>query len=125
MRRLHTSLPEDALWLRTAVDSSGRPLEGRHRYTLAFTKRGEPPVNAFWSITMYNARHELVENPLGRHLISGASPIHIQAQSPGPSLERRWLPTPTGEFNLVMRLYSAGETVIAHRWTPPSIERVD
>ena len=100
-------------------DSAGNELDGsKHNYTLTFTKGEYPPVNAFWSITMYDGKTQLlIENPINRYLISspmepemkkgedGSLTLYIQKDSPGPDKESNWLPAPDGSIYMVMRLY--------------------
>jgi hypothetical protein len=84
---------------------------------------------------LYDARHNLVANPIKRYAIGdrdkmksnadGSLDIYIQNQSPGADNESNWLPAPTGEFNLVMRSYLPGPDVQAQRWIPPPVQRVN
>jgi hypothetical protein len=118
----------------TALDAS------KHKYTLTFAKDQFPPVNAFWSVTMYDAKNQLlVKNPINRYLINspmlsgmkknkdGSLTLYIQKDSPGKDKEANWLPAPDGDVYLVMRLYwpkteapsllPAGEGT----WQPPAL----
>jgi hypothetical protein len=109
-------------------DSNGEALDGsKHNYTLTFPKGDQPPVNAFWSVTMYDGKTQLlIENPINRYLINspmlpgmktnpdGSVTLYIQHGSPGKAKEANWLPAPDGPIYLVMRLYWPKET-------PPSI----
>lgn len=102
---------------RTLAD--GTPLDGgKHAYTLTFPAGQYPPVNAFWSVTMYDGKTQLlIENPIDRYLINspmlpemkknadGSLTIYIQKDSPGKERESNWLPAPDGPIYLVMRLY--------------------
>jgi hypothetical protein len=102
---------------RTDVD--GQPLDGsKHNYTLTFAAREYPPVNAFWSVTMYDGKTQLlIKNPINRYLINspmlpqmkknddGSLTLYIQKNSPGKDKESNWLPAPNGLIYLVMRLY--------------------
>jgi len=103
----------------TRTDATGAPLDGHtHKYTLTFTAGLYPPVNAFWSVTMYDGKTQLlIENPINRYLINspmlpslkknddGSLTIYIQKDSPGPDMKSNWLPAPDGPIYLVMRLY--------------------
>jgi hypothetical protein len=117
-------------------DSTGRPLYGGNDYTLYFPKDQLPPVNAFWSITMYEMPASLLyDNALDRYLINspmlpklkkdkdGGLTIYIQHASPGPKLQSNWLPAPAGSFALFMRLYWPKPEALDGTWTPPQVER--
>jgi hypothetical protein len=135
--------PEEATYPFTRVDSDGQMLDGsKYNYTLTFQPGQEPPVNAFWSLTMYDGKSQLlIENPINRYLINspmlpvmktnadGSLTLHIQNKSPGADKEANWLPAPKGPIYLVMRLYwpkltqpsvlPAGEGT----WQPPGVVR--
>ena len=103
----------------TRKDVQGETLDGsKHNYTLTFANGQFPPVNAFWSVTMYDGKSQLlIENPINRYLINspmlpgmkknadGSLTIYIQKNSPGKAKEANWLPAPDGPIYLVMRLY--------------------
>ena len=103
----------------TRDDKQGNPIDCSSKaYTLTFPAGDLPPVNAFWSVTMYDSKTQLlVENPINRYLINspmlpdmkinpdGSLTIHIQHESPGADKEANWLPAPAGPVYLVMRLY--------------------
>ncbi len=131
---LGANLPEDALYPHATTDGDGQPLTGQRRYTLHFNPRETPPVNGFWSLTMYNERQFFVENPIGRYAIGdrdtlryntdGSLTLSIQHDSPGAEREANWLPAPEGLFNLMLRLYWPKPAVLEGEWAPPPIERV-
>ena len=112
----------------TRKDGSGKTINcSRNNYTLTFPAGQLPPVNAFWSVTMYDSKSQLlVKNPINRYLINspmlpsmkknadGSLTLYIQNKSPGADLEFNWLPAPAGPVYLVLRLYWPKET-------PPSI----
>ena len=118
----------EAMYPMTRVDATGEPLDaGKHDYTLTFPAGQLPPVNAFWSVTMYDGKTQLlIENPINRYLINspmlpamkknpdGSLTLQIQKDSPGKAKEANWLPAPNGTIYLVMRLYWPKDT-------PPSI----
>ncbi len=118
----------EAMYPLTRVTEKGETLDGsKHNYTLTFAKGSLPPVNAFWSVTMYDGKTQfLIENPINRYLINspmlprikfnpdGSLTLYIQKDSPGKDKESNWLPAPDGPIYLVMRLYWPKET-------PPSI----
>ena len=118
-------------------DSEGRKLDGhKHQYTLTFPEGQLPPVNAFWSVTMYDGRSQLlVTNSINRYLVNspmqpglkknpdGSLTIYIQKGSPGSDKESNWLPAPDGYFYLVMRLYWPKETALRGDWEAPGVVR--
>ncbi len=118
----------EAMYPQTRVTASGETLDAsKHNYTLTFAKGSLPPVNAFWSVTMYDGKTQfLIDNPIHRYLINspmlpgmktnpdGSLTLYIQKDSPGKDKESNWLPAPNGPIYLVMRLYWPKET-------PPSI----
>jgi hypothetical protein len=118
----------EAMYPLTRSDAGGQPLDGsKHNYTITFAAGQLPPVNAFWSITMYDGKTQfLIKNPINRYLINspmlpsmkknpdGSMTIYIQKNSPGADKKSNWLPAPDGPIYLVMRLYWPKDT-------PPSI----
>jgi hypothetical protein len=131
---LGANLPEDAIYPMTRVDADGKPLTGKNKYVMHFTKDQIPPVKAFWSVTMYNDKQFFVENPLSRYAIGdrdklkfnadGSLDLYIQHESPGKDKESNWLPAPKDSFNLIMRLYWPKKPVLDGTWTPPPVKRV-
>jgi len=135
----------EAMYPMAREDVDGQPLDGsKHNYTLTFAKDGLPPVNAFWSVTMYDGRTQLlIENPLNRYLINspmlpglsrnadGSLTLYLQKDSPGKEKEPNWLPAPDGPIYLVMRLYWPKDTPPSilppgsGTWDPPGLTRVD
>ena len=118
----------EAMYPLTTALADGEPLDGgKHNYTLTFAKNQFPPVNSFWSVTMYDGKTQfLIKNPINRYLINspmlpslkknadGSVTLYIQKDSPGKEKESNWLPAPDGPIYLVMRLYWPKDT-------PPSI----
>jgi len=131
---LGANLPEDAIYPNNLGDESGKPLDGSNKYTLHFDRGQTPPVNAFWSVTLYDAEGFQVANPLNRFAVSswmplkynadGSLDLYFQNESPGANKEANWLPAPKGEFNLLMRLYAPKSEVLNGRWNPPAVTRV-
>jgi hypothetical protein len=134
---LGANLPADAVYPSTFVDGDGKPLNGVNRYVLHFDKGQTPPVNAFWSITMYNADSFFVDNPINRYAISswmplrknsdGSIDIYIQRESPGKGKGANWLPAAEGEFNLTMRIYWPNDkapSILDGTWKPPAVVMV-
>jgi hypothetical protein len=124
-----------ALYPNRYTDADDRPLNGQHAYTIKFD--GKVPVNAFWSLTMYNANDLfMVENPIKRYSIGdrtkglkvgadGSLTLYIQAESPGPDEESNWLPAPKGDFFLQMRLYEPTEQVLNGSYKLPQVMRAN
>ena len=129
---------EEALYPLYEKDADGQPLDGsKAKYTLHFAKGQFPPVNAFWSLTMYDLPQQLlVKNPLNRYLINspmlpnmkldadGGLTIYIQADSPGKDKEANWLPAPKAPFMLAARYYFPKPELINGTWKSPKVERV-
>ena len=128
------NLVEDALYPLTLVDADGNRLTGANRYELHFTKDEIPPVDAFWSITMYDKDSYLVDNPINRYALGdrskmkvgddGSLTIYIQNESPGKGKESNWLPSPKDAFKLALRLYVPRKQVIDGTWKPPAVQKV-
>jgi hypothetical protein len=128
---LGANLPEDAIYPLNLADDTGKPLIGTNRYTIHFDKGTAPPVNAFWSITLYDADGFQVANVLNRFAVSswmpfntnadGSLDLYFQNESPGKNKEANWLPAPTGAFNLTMRLYGPRTEALTGKWNPPSV----
>ncbi|MBV8212666.1 MAG: DUF1254 domain-containing protein [Verrucomicrobia bacterium] len=131
---LGANLPEDAIYPQNLGDDSGKPLDGANKYTIHFDKGANPPVDAFWSITLYDADGFQVANDLGRFAVSswmpftynpdGSLDLYFQNQSPSPDKEANWLPAPKGSFNLTMRLYAPKPDALTGKWSPPPVNRV-
>jgi hypothetical protein len=129
---------EEAMYPLYEKDSSGSPLDGsKARYTLHFNKGEFPPVDAFWSLTMYNLPQQLlVKNPIGRYLINspmlpnlqldseGGLTLYIQSDSPGTDKQSNWLPAPKAPFMLAMRYYLPKPPLIQGAWKSPAVVRV-
>jgi hypothetical protein len=129
---------EEAIYPLYFVDSSMQKLSGSHRYTLHFAAGRLPPVNAFWSLTLYDLPASLLyANTLNRYLINspmlpelrqdadGGITVYVQHDAPGQHLEANWLPAPSGPFFLVMRLYWPKEEALNGAWKAPPLQRVD
>jgi hypothetical protein len=125
----------EALYPMLAADSDGKkPDCSKNRYTLTFPKGQLPPANAFWSVTMYDGKTELlIENPIQRYLINspmlpdlkknddGSLTIYMQKDSPGKGKESNWLPAPNGPIYVVMRLYWPKAEALTGKWQPPPV----
>jgi hypothetical protein len=129
---------EEALYPIYEKDSQGQPFDGTtNRYVLRYKSGAFPPVNAFWSITMYELPSQLlVRNPLNRYLINapmlpdlkldadGDLTMYIQSDSPGPDNEANWLPAPKGPFMIAARYYWPKPELLSNQWASPAVERV-
>ncbi len=126
------NLQEEAMYWWTNSDGEGHTLSGAHDYIMHFPAGGLPPNKAFWSITMGDARNHLVSNPLNRYSVSdrtglaqnpdGSVDIYIQKAAPA-GRESNWLPAPTGNFILWLRVYIPGEAILQGKYTvPPVVE---
>jgi hypothetical protein len=131
---LGANLPADAVYPTTYVDSAGKALNGSNRYTLHFDPGQMPPVNAFWSVTMYDPHAFFVPNSINRYAISswmplernkdGSVDLYIQRESPGKRQQPNWLPAADGDFNLTLRMYwpkDQAPSIIDGSWRPPAV----
>ena len=132
--------PAEAVYPFTRHDGDGQPLDGSTaNYTLTFAKDAFPPVNAFWSVTMYDGKTQLlVENPIDRYLVNspmlpdlktnadGSLTLYIQKDEPtDPDQKANWLPAPDGPIYMVMRLYWPKDAALNGSWSPPAIKRAE
>ncbi|MGD9502886.1 MAG: DUF1254 domain-containing protein, partial [Methyloceanibacter sp.] len=132
---LGANLPEDAIYPLNLGDAEGKPLDGAQSYTIHFDKDAIPPVDAFWSITLYDPDGFQAANPLNRFALSswmpfktnadGSLDLYFQNESPGADKEANWLPAPKGPFNLTMRLYAPKSEALTGKWNPPPVKRVE
>jgi hypothetical protein len=126
----------EALYPGITHDTTGAPLTGANNYTVKFASGQLPPVNAFWSLTMYELPQSLlVDNPMKRYLINspmlpslvpdpdGGYTVYVQNASPGIDKESNWLPAPKGPFQLVLRLYWPKPDALNGTWKPPTAVR--
>jgi hypothetical protein len=130
---LGANLPEDAIYPLNLGDDAGRPLDGANKYTVHFDKGATPPVNAFWSITLYDAEGFQVANSLDRFAVAswmpfrtnpdGSLDLYFQNESPGKDKEANWLPAPKEAFNLTMRLYAPMSDALTGKWSPPAVKK--
>lgn len=126
---------EEAVYPRAIEASDGRPLDGAKHYRIHFPSRGLPPVEAFWSLTVYGPDMFLVPNPTGRYSLSSDTPglatnadgsldVYLQHDPPAGH-ESNWLPVPDGRFNLIMRLYLPGEPILDGTYEYPPVAVAD
>jgi hypothetical protein len=129
----------EALYPVTHTDGTGAKLDGStNRYTITFPEGDPPPVNSFWSVTMYDAKTQLlVDNPINRYLINspmlsslkkngdGSLTLYVQKDSPGADKESNWLPAPHDRFYMVLRLYWPKQEALDGEWKPPAVQKVE
>jgi hypothetical protein len=133
---IYLNTKDEAFYPVYFIDSAGRKLDGSNRYALRFPPGQLPPVNAFWSLTLYELPASLLyANSLNRYLINspmlpdlkrdadGGLTVHIQHESPGPDKESNWLPAPGGPFFCGLRLYWPQDEALKGTWKAPPFER--
>ena len=125
----------EAGYASSVTTSDGEQLDGARRYKIHFDRT--PPVDAFWSLTMYDMpNYYLVANPIDRYSIGDRTPgvaygddgsldLYLQHDSPGADKESNWLPTPSGDFRPLIRMYQPGAEVLDGSYELPAITRVD
>lgn len=131
---LGANRPQDAVYPTSEADADGKPYSGANKYVMHFNKGEMPPVDGFWSLTMYNAEYFFVDNPLNRYNVSsrskfkpnadGSVNVYIQNESPGKDKEANWLPAPNDKFVLMLRLYWPKEkppSIIDGSWKIPPV----
>jgi hypothetical protein len=124
------NLPEDSIY----PDTGASPLDGRNRYVIHFEKGALPPVNEFWSVTIYDLEGFTIPVPTDRYTLGdrsnlrpnadGSIDIYLQSASPGTDKESNWLPTPPQPFSLHARLYSPRTAAIDGTWAMPPVTLV-
>ncbi len=128
--------PAEAVYLINFTDDRGEPLTGAHKYEVTFLRGSEPPVDAFWSMTAYGTDMNLIKNPINRYSIGdrvpgvrknadGGTTFYFQDESPGADKESNWLPTGSGAWFPILRLYVPHQEVVDATWECPPIRRVD
>ena len=117
-----------------STDSKGGQLAGKHRYVIRFA--AAPPVNAFWSLTVYNAADKmLIDNPIQRYKVGSDTPglktrpdcsfeVPLQSDKPKGEFAANWLPAPSGPFYMILRLYRPTDGVLSGRYALPQVESV-
>ena len=131
---LGANRPQDAIYPTSEKDADGNAYDGNKNYIMHFDKGQFPPVNGFWSLTMYDNKFFFVPNSLNRYTVSqrnkfvsnadGSVDLYLQADSPGKAKEANWLPAPKGKFIPMLRLYWPKDTppsIIDGTWKPPAI----
>lgn len=123
--------PQEAMYWKTQVDGAGHVLSGEHNYILRFPPGGLPPVNAFWSLTMADAKERFVANPINRYCVTdrsglvpnadGSVDVYLQNAAPAGH-ESNWLPAPMGTFRLWLRAYMPGAAILDGTYAVPPVE---
>ncbi len=135
---LGANQPEDAIYPLNLTDADGNLLESKNQYVLHFSMDELPPVDAFWSVTMYDKMNYQIANKLDRFALGdrdalkynndGSLDIYIQSESPGKDKEANWLPSPSSSdsdpLGVTMRLYAPKLQALDGRWVPPAIKKV-
>lgn len=133
---MYDNAPEETRYIYTDFDKDGQRLDGASRYTVTFASGQLPPVNGFWSLTVYNKEHLFEPNPLNRFSLGtkskstksnsdGSLTLYFQNESPGPEKEANWVPTPKDEFSLYIRTYWPNAEILDGRWVPPVAVRTN
>ena len=129
--------PNETKYFYQDLDAGSARLNGASRYTVTFAKDQTPPVNGFWSLTLYNEHHFFAPNELRRYSLGtknrnlkynpdGSLTILVQAESPPEAQRSNWLPAPRGEdFSLYVRAYWPKTPVLDGSWTPPAVKKTE
>ena len=126
------NVPEEAMYWTTRTDGAGQKLSGQHGYLMHFPMGQLPPSDAFWSLTMGDAKNRFVANPISRYSVSdrsglvpnadGSVDIYIQNTAPAGH-ESNWLPAPPSNFILWLRVYLPGKAILDEQYkVPPVVE---
>jgi hypothetical protein len=127
------NVPKEAMYWKRDVDGAGHLLSGEHDYVMHFPASQFPPNNAFWSLTMGDARNHFVPNSLNRYNVSDRSglvpnadgSVDICIQNAAPTgHESNWLPAPKGKFILWLRVYMPGQTILNGEYKVPPVVKV-
>lgn len=132
---MYVNQPEETRYFFVEVDGKGERLNGDNNYTITFAKGQTPPVNGFWSLTMYDPQHFFAKNDTERYSVGtknlknmtynadGSLTIYVQHDSPGKEKETNWLPAPKSDFEMTIRTYWPKAEVLNKTWTPPVVEQ--
>ncbi|MDR6635486.1 hypothetical protein J2X72_004300 [Phyllobacterium sp. 1468] len=132
---MYDNAPEETRYIYTDFDADKKRLTGKNAYTVTFAKGELPPVDGFWSLTLYNKEHLFEPNKLNRFSLGtknkalkynadGSLTLYFQHASPGPERESNWVPAPSDVFSLYIRTYWPKQAVLDGTWLPPKVERV-
>jgi hypothetical protein len=144
MRALITAIglganrPQDAVYPTSVGPNALKTYSGANKYKMHFNRGELPPVDGFWSLTMYDANYFFVPNSINRYTVSqrskleanadGSVDLYVQSESPGKALEQNWLPAPKDKFMLMLRLYWPKETppsILDGSWKIPAVKEID
>jgi len=131
---MYDNAPQETRYIYTDFDKDGQRLNGANRYIVTFAAGQTPPVNGFWSLTVYNKEHLFEPNKLNRFSLGtksksmkqnadGSLTLYFQNTPPGADKEANWVPTPTDEFSLYIRAYWPKDPILNGSWTPPAVNR--
>ncbi|QKV51445.1 DUF1254 domain-containing protein [Comamonas antarctica] len=130
---IFVNAPNETKYFYQDLDEDGNRLQGGGRYTVTFAKDQTPPVNGFWSLTLYNEHHFFAPNAANRYSLGtknktlkynddGSLTLYVQSDAPAPDQESNWLPAPkTGAFSLYVRAYWPKAAIVDGSWTPPAV----
>jgi len=130
---MYDNAPEETRYIYTDFDSAGQRLNGSKNYSVTFAKGDLPPVNGFWSLTLYNKFHLFEPNKLNRFSLGtkskslrynsdGSLTLYFQNGSPGSDKETNWVPAPKDDFSLYIRCYWPKKEILDGTWTPPAVQ---
>lgn len=128
---IYANDPAEAMYPLAQVDAGGQALDGSHAYSLHLAPDQLPPVDAFWSVTLYDGKTQMLSaNPLNRYALNSAS--HLKKDADGgltltiqharPASTDNWLPAPPGPFNLILRMYLPQELALKGQYQPPAVQ---
>jgi hypothetical protein len=131
---IFVNAPSETKYFYQDLDEQGGRLNGASRYTLTFPPGQTPPVEGFWSLTLYDEYHFFAPNELNRYSIGTKSPdlkrgaggsltLYVQADPPSGEMRSNWLPAPKGDFSLYLRAYWPKAEILDGKWTPPPVIR--
>jgi hypothetical protein len=134
---IFVNAPNETKYFYQDFEAGGVRLNGANRYTVTFAKDEIPPVNGFWSLTLYNEHHFFAPNDLKRYSLGiknktlkfgedGRLTLYVQADTPGPDKEANWLPAPKdANFSLYLRAYWPKVEITEGSWTPPAVQKIN
>ncbi|RLD82506.1 MAG: hypothetical protein DRJ10_04975 [Bacteroidetes bacterium] len=132
---LGNAIPEEAMFFHGFFDHEGKKLNGNNQYIIHFEPNELPPVDAFWSVTLYNEDGYLVDNSINRYSLSDRSDglqfnednsldLYVQHKAPNEDNQSNWLPSPKTEFTLTLRAYMPKTELLNLEWKIPAITRI-